>query len=126
MDIKLDKSTIDLITRQLSQDGGDKIKAGYLTGRIEADSIIVDGIHIPEQKSGEVATHITPRKQSKAFVDIKASKKSIVGFITYHGPFAPYESVVTRETKEQLAKSGIPDLLLVINAKGDYIVISGV
>ncbi|MBU1204547.1 MAG: hypothetical protein KJ968_00705 [Nanoarchaeota archaeon] len=119
--VVINKETIDKIAKELSKDNGNKIKAGYLTGTIKSDKIIVEGVYVPKQESNEVLTTISSEEESRAFADIKNHGKSGVGFAQYHSLYPVYESATTRMSREQLAqRRKLPNLCLVVNQKRDY------
>ncbi|MBU3941947.1 MAG: hypothetical protein KKF74_03470 [Nanoarchaeota archaeon] len=121
MEIMIDKQTIDKITGELNKDNGNKIKAGYLTGRTESDKIIIEGVYVPEQISNEGSTTISSEEILKAFTNIENQRKFIIGFAQYNGSFPVYESATTRVSRKRLAQTKkIHNLGLVVNQKGDY------
>jgi len=119
--VVINKQTIDKIAKELSKDNEDKIRAGYLTGTIKSDKIIVNGVYVPKQTSNKILTTISPEEELKAFDDVKAKGKKIVGFAQYHSFYPVYDSAPTRMSREQLAqRRKLPNLCLVVNRKGDY------
>ena len=119
--IVINKETIDKITGELSKDNINKIRIGYLTGTIESDKIIVNGVYVPKQKSNTLSTTISSEEESRAFADIKSQRKSVIGFVQYNAFFPIYESNITRGISEQFAQTKeIYNLGLVVNQKGDY------
>jgi len=118
LNVQISKKAVKQITTQLARGAQDSIRAGYLTGRLEGDNIVVEGVFVPEQESNKVATQISPETQARSIQSLKADGKTIIGFVQYNGPFQPYESATTRETRKELSQlTGCPDMGIVVNAR---------
>jgi hypothetical protein len=121
MNIQIDKTTIDEITRQLAVGNTHNIRAGYLLGKVEGENVIVDGVYVPQQNSNKGETLILQEERLKAFKAIEASGKKIMGCVLYNGPYAAFENETTRKSREKLSETvGYPNIGLVVNAMGDH------
>jgi len=122
MNVQVDKATIDQIIKDL-QDGGfeDYNRSGILTGKINGDDILVDGIYVPEQESTKSSTHISEETTLKSCEEIRASGKDVVGLGHYYGFFSVFESAIDLATRKAYAEQGIiPAVAIITNKKGDY------
>ena len=120
MSLHIAKETLDLITKELSRGVKHHVRVGYLVGMIQGDSIIVDGINIPQQQSSKASTFVTPEEQERILAAMKEYGNRIVGVVQYNGEFGPYKSEITEQYMERLTEMGVPNLLIVINSRKQY------
>lgn len=123
MEVEISQDTVDSITRKLSQHDTEKIMAGYLTGRVEEDRIVIEDVYIPEQFSNHLITEIKGEHRDLSIRAIKDSGKSIVGFVQYNAGFAVFENMSVRNCIDNLAQERVPRVGLVVNARKEYQVI---
>lgn len=120
MSIHIEKETLEFFTKELSRGAKHKVKIGYLVGMTLGDSIIVDGINIPQQQSSETSTIISKEEQERVLAAMNKYRNGIVGLIQYNGNFGPYKSKTTEQCMESLTKIGVPNLLIVVNSRKQY------
>ena len=121
MDIQIDKTTIDTITKQLAEGNTHNVRSGYLLGKIEGENVIVEGVYVPQQKSDRASSNISQEEQLNAFKIIENDGKIIVGHALYNGPYAAYENSSTELSRYKLSKQvGCPNIGLVVNSMNDY------
>jgi len=111
--------SVDAIATELARGAADHIRAGYLLGRVEGDKIVIEGVYVPLQESDAVMTRISVLSKTAALHDIWQSGRKVVGLVQYNAKFPAHQSAATAETHQELLRLGIPDLGLVVNAKGE-------
>lgn len=121
MNIRLDKSTVDEITKALSDGAEDKVRMGYLTGQIQGENVIIEGVYVPKQESSRAYASVTAQHFVSDWRAILALNKDLVGLAQYNGKMSVFESAATNKCKEDFVRmANCPDILLIVNAKGEY------
>lgn len=121
MNVQVDKATIDQITKDL-QDGGfeNHTRIGFLTGKINGNDILVDGIYVPEQESSPGIALISPENTLNSYEAIRNSGNDIVGIGQYNNHFPAFESAIDLTARKALPNHCIPAVSIIMNKKGDY------
>ncbi len=116
MDTQIDPPTIDRIVKQLTEGAQDRMRLGYLVGRVEDGKGIVERVDIPEQRSDKLTTSIPSEKELRAIYNIKKDGKDILGFALYYtGPPAFLERTI-KNFRRRVSQQGLPDLMVVVDS----------
>ncbi len=97
------------IIKKLAGSEPDKIAIGFLVGEEKDDFIEVSDVVVPPQKRGYTSAEV-PGKDK-----LWLTRKDIVGMVTYHADFPPFESATTFEAAKHINYRR----KIVINAKGE-------
>ena len=86
------------------------IRIGYLLGHINDNTILIDGVYVPEQKSTRVNVHVAENVDQRAFEAVEKMGKHIVGTVTYRGDILNlHETEWEKDARESIHQLGAPN-----------------
>ena len=119
MKIQVDQSTIQRIVKELSHGAEDKVRLGYLLGKVGNGDIIVEGVYVPIQESRRAYTTVRDLQSlTKAKEAASKEGQTILGIVKYHAGLPVFESAVDKKSLQNLSVD--PKIGLVVNEKGEY------
>jgi len=94
---------------------------GLLTGKVEGDRVIVEGVIVPTQERSPEMVNVEGEEIKRAAILAIIQDRKVIGTVNYHGNFTTYESTMERENRKslssQLSMQNAPSV--VINVDGE-------
>jgi len=116
--IMIDRETIEAVRDMIKGDQPEQYRLGYLTGTVDVNSALVEGVEIPKQESSVVMTEVRTEEAYRIRQSVEERNQDLLGIVFYHGSMPAFENETERQARERFGVREVPNLALVVNANG--------
>ena len=128
--MEIDKFTIDMIVRKLSNNFNNNLGVAYLVGKNKSDYSVIEDVSFPEQISHQGYVELGEDEQVKELENIHLDKvfnekenkfhndKAVMGVVQYNADYDAKSGAAEKDIFDEIIF--LPCIKLIVNRKGEY------